>query len=122
MTTLAELPCGARALVSRLPAQHGLARRLIALGLTPGAEVCVLQNRGRGPLIVEAHGARIALGRKQADRVTIDPDGVSTRAPAATTNEGMQCEEAEDASIEAGLVEAESAEVPAEAVMSAAGR
>ena len=59
-------------MVATLPPQHGLARRLIALGLTPGAEVCVLQNRGRGPLIVEAHGARIALGRKQADRVTID--------------------------------------------------
>ena len=74
MSTLAELPSGARAQVAALPAHHGLARRLIALGLTPGAEVCVLQNRGRGPLIVEAHGARIALGRKQADRVSIDLD------------------------------------------------
>ncbi len=72
MTRLSDLPSGARALVAELPGHHGLARRLIALGLTPGAEVCVLQNRGRGPLIVEAHGARIALGRGQADRVTID--------------------------------------------------
>lgn len=77
MTTLAQLPCGARAMVAALPHHHSLARRLIALGLTPGAEVRVLQNRGRGPLIVEAHGARIALGRKQADRVAIEASPVS---------------------------------------------
>lgn len=81
MTSLAQLPCGARAQVAGLPGHHGLARRLIALGLTPGAEVRVLQNRGRGPLIVEAHGARLAIGRKQADRVSVDlravPDGLA---------------------------------------------
>ena len=56
-----------------LPQPHGLAKRLVALGLNPGAEVCVLQNRGRGPLIVEVHGARLALGRRQADRVAVEP-------------------------------------------------
>jgi hypothetical protein len=34
--------------------------------------VWVLQNRRRGPLIVEAHGARIALGRRQAERVLVE--------------------------------------------------
>jgi len=72
MSSLAELPAGTVGQVASLPHHHGLARRLIALGLTPGAEVRVLQNRGRGPLIVEAHGARIALGRRQADRVTVE--------------------------------------------------
>lgn len=71
MTTLAQLPQGTRALVAALPHHHGLARRLIALGLTPGSEVRILQNRRRGPLIIEAHGARIALGRRQADRVLV---------------------------------------------------
>ena len=72
MTPLSLMPRGARGKVSRLPHQHGLAKRLVALGLNPGAEVCVLQNRGRGPLIVEVHGARLALGRGQAERVTVD--------------------------------------------------
>jgi Fe2+ transport system protein FeoA len=72
MTTLARLPKGARATVRTLPHPHHLAKRLVALGLNPGAEVCVLQNRGRGPLIVEVHGARLALGRGQADRVAVD--------------------------------------------------
>jgi len=72
MTALTRLTCGSRARVCSLPPQHGLAKRLCALGLTPGAEVRVLQNRGRGPLIVEVHGARLALGRGQADRVSVD--------------------------------------------------
>jgi Fe2+ transport system protein FeoA len=72
MTTLALLPKGARATVKSLPPPHGLAKRLVALGLNPGAEVRVVQNRGSGPLIVEVHGARLALGRGQADRVAVE--------------------------------------------------
>ncbi len=71
MSSLAQLADGACAVVTALPHSRGLAKRLIALGLTPGAEVCVLQNRGRGALIVEVHGARLALGRGQAERVTV---------------------------------------------------
>jgi len=70
---LALLPAGARAVVAELPKPPGLAKRLIALGLTPGAEVHVLQNRGKGPLLVEVHGARLALGFGQAARVGVDP-------------------------------------------------
>ncbi len=77
MTTLSHLPRGARATVRSLPHPHGLAKRLVALGLNPGAEVFVLQNRGSGPLIVEVHGARLALGRRQADRVAVELVGIS---------------------------------------------
>jgi ferrous iron transport protein A len=73
MTSLAQLSPCSYARVEALPRSHGLSRRLIALGLIPGAEVYVLQNRGRGPLIVEVHGARLALGRGQAARVSVEP-------------------------------------------------
>jgi len=73
MTSLADLPSEARAIVRQLPGAFGLARRLVALGLVPGAQVTVLQNRGHGPLIVEVHGARLALGRGQAARVLVEP-------------------------------------------------
>ncbi len=75
MTPLTDMPSGARGRVASLPEQHGLAKRMCALGLTPGSEVCVLQNRAKCPLIVEVHGARLALGRGQADRVTVEPVG-----------------------------------------------
>lgn len=73
MNALSHLPAGSRAVVAELPHARALARRLISLGLTPGAEVYVMQNRGRGPLIVEVHGARLALGRGQAERVSVRP-------------------------------------------------
>lgn len=74
MTSLAQLPPHSRCVVTSLPHSRGIAKRLIALGLTPGSEVCVLQNWGRGPIIVEVHGARVALGRGQAARVTVEPE------------------------------------------------
>ncbi|OFV83361.1 MAG: hypothetical protein A2W26_12545 [Acidobacteria bacterium RBG_16_64_8] len=80
MTTLAQLPPDSRAVVASLPHSRGLAERLIALGLTPGVEVHVLQNRGHGPLIVEVRGARVALGRGQAERVDVEPASQPTTA------------------------------------------
>lgn len=82
MTSLALLPAGSSAVVASLPGSPGLARRLISLGLTPGAEVYMLQNRGRGPIIVEVHGARLALGRGQAERVDVEaiPREVNARS------------------------------------------
>lgn len=71
-TPLERLPRGARALVTALPSSPGLAKRLIAMGLAPGSEVRVVENRGRGPLIIEVHGARLALGRGQAARVLVE--------------------------------------------------
>jgi ferrous iron transport protein A len=73
MTSLVELSSCSRALVVGLPRARGLAKRLISLGMIPGAEVQVLQNWGSGPLIVEVHGTRLALGRGQAARVTVEP-------------------------------------------------
>lgn len=74
MIPLSEIPADSRCVVTSLPHSRGLAKRLIALGLTPGAEVHVLQNWGRGPLIVEVHGARLALGRGQAERVVVESE------------------------------------------------
>lgn len=73
MTPLVHLPPGSRAVVVDLPHARGLAKRLIALGLTPGAELVVLRNWGHGPLLIEVHGARLALGRGQAARVGVEP-------------------------------------------------
>lgn len=73
MTWLALLTPGSRAIVVTLPHARGLAKRLIAMGLTPGAEVRMVQNRGRGPVIVEVHGVRLALGRGQAAWVAVEP-------------------------------------------------
>jgi Fe2+ transport system protein FeoA len=53
--------------------RHGLVSRLSSLGFTPGAKVTMVQNFGRGPIIVMVRGTRIALGRGEAQKVIVTP-------------------------------------------------
>jgi len=46
--------------------------RLASLGFTPGAEVSMTQNYGRGPLIVIVRGTRVALGRIEAAKIFVE--------------------------------------------------
>ena len=46
--------------------------RLVSLGFTPGAEVSMTQNYGRGPLIVTVRGTRVALGRVEAAKIFVE--------------------------------------------------
>jgi Fe2+ transport system protein FeoA len=42
------------------------------MGFTPGAEVEMTHNYGRGPLIVSVRGANVALGRGEARHISIE--------------------------------------------------
>ncbi len=68
---LDELPSGADAVVAGIGGGRGLAARLAALGLTSGSQIKVLQNLGRGPILLLVRDTRIALGRGEAARVTV---------------------------------------------------
>jgi len=60
-----------RGIIIALEGGHGLLSRMATLGFTPGAEVTMMQNMGRGPVIVLVRGARVALGRGEAGKVQI---------------------------------------------------
>jgi Fe2+ transport system protein FeoA len=51
---------------------------MVSLGFVPGVEVIMVQNLGRGALIVQIRDARLALGRGEAQRILI----VRPRIPA----------------------------------------
>ena len=72
LSTLETGECG---VVMELQGGHGLLGRMTSLGFTPGAEVTILQNFGRGPLIARVRGARIALGRGEARRIRVRRGG-----------------------------------------------
>jgi ferrous iron transport protein A len=72
VVTLADVPTGARAVVRAVRGGQELMSRLTAMGLVMGAPVEVLQNRGRGPLLVLVRDARVALGRGEALKVLVD--------------------------------------------------
>ena len=49
--------------------------RLASLGFTPGAQISMTQNFGRGPLIVTVRGTRVALGRGEAAQIYVQRAG-----------------------------------------------
>ena len=80
--SLSQLDTGRTAAVEALRGGHGFRSRLAALGFTPGARITMLQNVGRGPIIVTLRDTRIALGRGEANRilVVLDRDAANGRA------------------------------------------
>lgn len=45
--------------------------RCLALGCTPGTEVKMVRNSGRGPVIVSVRDTRVALGRGEAEKLQV---------------------------------------------------
>ena len=72
LISLGELAPGKQAVVRKLRGGAGFAGRLAAMGLVPGTHIEMLQNAGRGPLLVRAHEARLALGRVEALKILVD--------------------------------------------------
>jgi len=73
--SLADLLPGQSGTVLRLSGGRGFVGRMAALGFTPGAEVTMVRNPGRGPVIVSVLDTSVALGRGQASRVHVRPKG-----------------------------------------------
>ena len=68
---LSGLGTGEQGVVVELKGGRGLLGRMASLGFTPGAEVTIVQNSGRGPLIARVRGTRVALGRGEAERIRV---------------------------------------------------
>ncbi|CAG0931376.1 hypothetical protein TFLX_02126 [Thermoflexales bacterium] len=66
---LDELPTGGEAEVESLNGGSSVVGRLAALGFVPGSRVAMVQNRGRGPIIVSVVYTRVALGRHEAGSI-----------------------------------------------------
>jgi ferrous iron transport protein A len=72
VVTLSEIRAGESAVVLDFFNGNGIAGRLTSLGFTPGVEVQMTQNFGRGPLIVTVRGTRVALGRGEAAKICVE--------------------------------------------------
>ncbi len=72
LLTLDMLPPGARARVVRIDAGIRAMRRIVEMGITPGAVVEVVMSYG-GPILVRVRGTVIAIGRGIARRILVEP-------------------------------------------------
>lgn len=71
--TLSNLATGEYATILSFTSGRLELMRLASLGFTPGAQVNMTQNYGRGPLIVTVRGAYVALGRGEAAQIFVEP-------------------------------------------------
>jgi ferrous iron transport protein A len=72
MKAVSDLLPGRRGVVRLLRGGEEFTHRMVALGFTPGVELMVVQNYGRGPIIVTVRDTRVALGRGEALKVLVD--------------------------------------------------
>jgi Fe2+ transport system protein FeoA len=68
---LSAMRTGEHGVVIGMKGGRGTLSRMASLGFTPGAEITVVQNFGRGPLITLVRDARIALGRGEASKIQV---------------------------------------------------
>lgn len=71
MAPLNSLGSGELGVVQDLNGSQGFVSRAAALGFTPGAEIMMLQNFRRGPLIVVVRDTHVALGRGESKKIGV---------------------------------------------------
>lgn len=69
--SLDQLASGKTAHIRGLQGGGSFVSRLATLGFTIGAPIAMVQNFGRGPLIVMVRDSRVALGRGEAAKVSV---------------------------------------------------
>ena len=72
LSTLDHLSVGATAVVRVLDGGNEFSGRLAAMGLVLGAALQVMQNSGKGPMLVRVRDTRLALGRGEAQRILVE--------------------------------------------------
>lgn len=73
MKTLAQLPTGARAVVSQIAGTDEVSCRLMEMGVTPGVELTVIGRAPLGdPLEIELRGYRLSVRTSEAARVEVE--------------------------------------------------
>lgn len=69
--SLSMVQSGELVQVVAVRAGWGLQRRLADMGLTPGVRVKVINSQGRGPVILDLRGSRLALGHGVAHKIMV---------------------------------------------------
>jgi ferrous iron transport protein A len=72
LVPLVQLAPGAHAIVKDIRGGADFSGRLAGMGLAKGASIEMMQNSGRGPVLVRAHKIRIALGRGEALKILVE--------------------------------------------------
>ena len=80
--TIGDLPCGASGIVRDNHAKGSVRQRLMDLGIIEGTHVEMIRRAPLGdPLQIKVRGTLIALRKREADMLHIEPFGDSRHEP-----------------------------------------
>lgn len=83
MTTLVDVDLDREATVADIDGGMRVRTHLNTLGIHVGDTIRVVERAPfRGPVLVEIHGTRVALGRGVAKKVKVEADAVRSDRPA----------------------------------------
>ena len=69
---LCSLGNGQTGIVRGLAGGQHFVSRASAMGFTPDTTVTMVQNRGRGPVLVYLRDTQVALGRSEAAKIQVE--------------------------------------------------
>lgn len=69
---LIKLATGQSGCIKSYSGRRGMLGRCLSLGFTPGSPVKMVENYGRGPVLVRVHDTQVALGRGLAEKIIIN--------------------------------------------------
>ena len=73
VTQLAKLDMGGRGRIVRVTGSGEVSRRLLEMGITPGAEIRLLRAAPLGdPLEFDIRGYRLSLRRSEAEQIDVE--------------------------------------------------
>jgi ferrous iron transport protein A len=75
MSSLSSLEGGKTAIVCGLNGGQRFVSRASAMGFTPDTPVTMVQNFGRGPVLVYLRDTQVALGRGEAAKIQMEGRG-----------------------------------------------
>lgn len=74
MVLLSSLESGQAAVINSLNGGKRFISRASAMGFTPDTQVTMLQNSGKGPLLVYLRDTQVAIGRGEAQKIKVTGD------------------------------------------------
>lgn len=69
---LSEVKNGVVATVKHIDSGCEMYRRILELGILPGAKLKILQNIPHGPVVFEKNGSKMLLGRGMAQKIRVE--------------------------------------------------
>lgn len=69
---LIQLQTGQNAILKDIDWGMKIKRKLYDMGMTPGTPVSMINSSGRGPVILDVRGSRLALGRGIIEKINVE--------------------------------------------------